>query len=178
MRNQQPQQDLRYNLRSGLTIFPAQQENIEQALTEAARKLPAHLLMLVDVTGQLISAKGEQSQINLVALGSLVAGDLAASQEIARLTGQYQDYQMVLREGQQTHTFILEAGHHLALLVQVSNDVPLGWARVLIQKVAHQLADIIANPPLEDEEQQFDLNLDQADLPDLFSNALDEMWKE
>jgi predicted regulator of Ras-like GTPase activity (Roadblock/LC7/MglB family) len=166
-------------LRSGLAIYPAQQETIDQTLTELVQKLPAHFLLLADVTGQVVSTRGEQRQIDLVGLASLVAGDLAASQEIARLTGQYQDYQMVLREGAKTHTFIIEAGHYLALLVQVSNEVPLGWARMLIQKTAQQLAEIIANPPEQEiEEEQFDLGLDQDNLPDLFGDALDEMWKE
>lgn len=167
-----------YSLRSGLTIFPSQQEALDQVLTELAQKLPARFLLLADVTGQIISVRGEQHQIDIVALGSLVAGDLAASQEIARLTGQYESQQMVLREGQNVHTFITEAGHHLALFAQVSNDTPLGWARMLIKKVAGQLADIAATPPKTDETQQLNLELDQAELPDLFSDALDEMWQE
>jgi predicted regulator of Ras-like GTPase activity (Roadblock/LC7/MglB family) len=169
-----------YNLRSGITIYPAQDKAIAEVLAELRQKLPAHFLLLTDVTGQVISARGDQNQIDLVVLGSLVAGDLAASQEIARLTGEYQDYQMVLREGQKTHTFIIEAGHHLALLVQVSNEVPLGWARMLIQKVARHLADIIALPPEEEVTDQAppDLGVDQEDLPDLFDEALAEMWQE
>lgn len=113
-----------YSLRSGLTIYPSQDKLISQTLVELKQKLPAHLIVLVDVTGQVVSAQGEQQNVDLVSLGSLIAGDLAASQEIARLTGQYQDNQMVLREGQNFHTFIIEAGMHLALLVQVPDSVP------------------------------------------------------
>lgn len=166
-----------YILRSGITIYPEQDKAISRLINDLAHKLPAQFILLTDVTGQVISARGEQNDIDLVSLGSLIAGDLAASREIARFTGQYQDYQTVLREGAQTHLFIIEAGHHLAFLVQVSNEVPLGWARMLSQNTARQLAEVMAHPPAE-EESHFDLDLGQDDLPDLFSEALNEMWKE
>lgn len=164
-------------LRSGLTLFPEQQALIEQQLTELSQKLPARFILLTDVTGQIILAKGQHNQMNLVALGSLVAGDLAASQEIARFLGEYEAYQLVLREGQHSHTFICEAGHYLILLVQVSADVPLGWGRMLIQKVAHQLAEWVATSPATviETKLQFDVS---DDLSELFSNALDDLWKE
>lgn len=168
-----------YNLRSGLTLYRAQKEAIEQLLTDLAHQAPATFLLLADVTGQVVSVRGQQSGVDLVALGSLVAGDLAASHEIARLTGQYQNYQMVLREGQTTHTFICEAGHHLALLIQVSTDTPLGWARVVIRKIAHRLAEIVATPPkepIQTEEVSSELGLEA--LPDLFNDALDDLWLE
>ena len=169
-------------LRSGLRIYPTQDRAINQALVNLMQKIPAHLTLVTDVTGQIVSARGGQEGMDLVALGSLVAGDLAASQEIARLTGQYQEYQMVLREGQNIHTFIIEAGHHLALLVQISKDVPLGWGRMLIQKAAHQLAEIINEVPEDASHNQIIAEeeelLGQKGLSDLFNDALDDLWME
>jgi predicted regulator of Ras-like GTPase activity (Roadblock/LC7/MglB family) len=170
-----------YSLRCGITIYPAQDQAINQHLSSLLQKTPAKFCLLCDVTGQVISAKGNHTNLDLVALGSLIAGDLAASQEIARLTNEYQDYQMVLREGQQTHTFICEAGHYLALLVQVSNDIPLGWARMIITQSARQLAQIMAETPPEARNMpaQVDPLFDQeTDLPELFSEALDDLWLE
>ena len=170
-----------YTLRSGITLYPPQNKAISQALDNLTHKIPAHFILLTDVTGQIISTRGEQNDIDLIALGSLMAGDLAASQEIARLTGEYQDYQMILREGTQMHTFISEAGRYLALLVQAAKEVPLGWARVIIRKAAQEITDIVANPPQEakqpDLAEQLDSMLTEEDeLPDLFSDALDELW--
>jgi predicted regulator of Ras-like GTPase activity (Roadblock/LC7/MglB family) len=150
---------------------------MEQLLTRLGQEIPAHFLLLTDVTGQIVSARGGQGQTDLVALGSLVAGDLAASQEIARLTGQYDTCQIILRQGQAMHTFIAEAGEYLALLIQVSADTPLGWARLLIQEAARRLANIAA-APAETARLEPVFAVDQNSLPDLFSEALDEIWKE
>jgi len=168
--NQQHNAAKSHTLRSGLIIYPSQDKAIDQALTSLAQKVSAGFILLTDITGQVISVKGQHNQIDLVSLGSLVAGDLAASQEIARLTNQFQEHQMILREGRQTHTFIIEAGHSLALLVQISTETPLGWGRMIIKSAAQQLAEISATPPKEAEKQQQNNRiadmLNQEKLPD------------
>lgn len=176
-----PNSGQHYFLRSGLTLYPAQQKAIEKLLTDLVQQVPARFILLADISGQVISARGEQNRIDLVALGSLVVGDLAASHEIARLTRQYQPDQMVFREGQTTHTFTCEAGYHLALLVQTSTETPLGWARMIIRKAANQLAEIASMPPEEQEKEDGDspeLALQDEYLPDLFNDALDDLWLE
>jgi predicted regulator of Ras-like GTPase activity (Roadblock/LC7/MglB family) len=168
-----------YHLQNGITIFPSHDRAIDQVLADLVSQVPAHFVLLTDTTGQLISAQGNRGKIDLVALGVLVAGELAASQEIARLTGEHQDYQMIMREGQKSHTFISEAGRHLALLTKVSHDVPLGWVRMLVRKAAHQLADIIAMPPQEAESSNSVLSQDdKRGLPDLIGDALKDLWLE
>lgn len=178
-----PQSNNSYQLRSGTSILPSQDKAFHDLLSELLQQLPAKFMMLVDVAGQVVVAKGEHSNINLVMLGSLVAGDLAASQEIARLTNEYQDYQIVLREGQESHTFIAEAGNYLALFVQVSHDVPLGWARMLITKASKQLEEIMReNEPSQEEVAELEYEMATAleeaddDLSELFGDALDDMW--
>lgn len=168
------------HLRSGITIYTEQATHTNQVLIHLLQTIPARFVLLCDVTGQLISARGEHQQADLVALGSLVAGDLAASQEIARLTGEYQAYQIILREGENSHTFIAEAGNYLALMVQIPQDVPLGWARVTIQQAIRRLAQI-----MESAEQQaaavptdFTLETEGEELSDMFGDALDNIWME
>jgi predicted regulator of Ras-like GTPase activity (Roadblock/LC7/MglB family) len=175
---QAPMHPHNYNLRTGLILYPTQQDAIESLLDEMFQQIPAHFILLIDVTGQVISTRGGQNQMDLVGLGSLVAGDLAASQEIARLTGQYQEYQMVLREGQSTHTFICGAGLHLAITVQISTETPLGWARMLIRKAALKLTDIAANPPVTKTRPLNSALILESDenLSDLFDDALDDLW--
>jgi predicted regulator of Ras-like GTPase activity (Roadblock/LC7/MglB family) len=172
-----PRNDV-YTLRGGLTIFPEHHQALELLLTNLVQKIPARFVLLCDVSGQLISSRGDTGRTNLVALGSLVAGDLAASQEIARLIGEYQDHQMILREGQTAHTFITEAGYYLALLVQVSSEVPLGWARMLTQEAARNLAEIMEQTPNEVKPTTPEPILAEDGLPDLFNDALDELWLE
>lgn len=168
-----------YQLRCGVAVHTEQHTAFEQLLTEALNQIPANFVFLADVAGQIVMAKGDHEQVNLVMLGSLVAGDLAASQEIARLTGQFQDYQIVLREGANVNTFIIEAGQYLVLLVQVDHDVPLGWARMVVKRIGQSLGQVMEGAETAVTEQpSFTFDDSDSELSDLFGEALDDLWGE
>ncbi len=167
-----------YRLRSGIAIFPAQELALQQVIADLLNRLPARFILLSDVAGQIICARGEHEGINLVALSSLMAGDLAASQEIARLTGEYQDYQLIMREGQTSHMVISEAGQSLVVLAQVAHEVPLGWVRLQMQQAVRQLAEQMEAAAGDLPDMPLLLEETEADesLADLFGEALDALW--
>ena len=174
-------------LRSGLNIYPSQGRAIDRVLLDMLQNIPAHFVLLCDVSGQIVAIRGEHSGLDPLALGALTASDLAASQEIARILGEYQAYQIALREGQNSNIFVAGAGLYLALLVQVDASVPLGWARMLILKSAKQLASIVDTVPDELKnasehqnamQQEVDVLSGDDGLADLFGDALDDLWSE
>jgi predicted regulator of Ras-like GTPase activity (Roadblock/LC7/MglB family) len=158
----------------GLKIFPDQNKAIEELLAELKERCPAQFILLTDTNGHLVTTLGGQDNPHLVELASLIAGDMAASQEISRLTGQYRNSQLVMREGQKASTFIAEAGPQLILFVQLTRDVPLGWARLLINETGHKIGEIINTPP--ETGQNTDVGLDKNQLTDAVDKALDSMW--
>lgn len=161
--------------RGGFSLTAGQIGVIETKLSNLLQEIPARLIVLVDVSGQFVCAAGETVHVDIDALGSLIAGDLAASQEIARMTGEVQSFQMILREGQRSHIIISEAGDFLILLVQFSRQVPLGWARKLIQHAAGQVTELVLQP--FGEEPHLEQTLPHEGLNDLFNDALDDLWK-
>lgn len=162
------------NLRIGIIIYPSQKKAIKQVLIELEERCPTQLILLVDVSGLLISIRGNRGESDPISLASLIAGDLAASQEIARMTNQYQSCQLILREGKKSNSFIAEVGSYLALFAQVDAQTPLGWARMLILEASHQIVEIISERP------QFvkkpDLELDEDKIHDAVDNTFDNLW--
>jgi predicted regulator of Ras-like GTPase activity (Roadblock/LC7/MglB family) len=167
-----------YRLRSGLTISPAQDAAFDGVLNDLVQKIPARFALLTDTSGLLIGFRGEGGQMDLVALGSLIAGDLAASQAIADMTGEHADYQLVLRQGRQHNLLLVGAGQRLVLLVQAPADVPVGWSRVLVLEAARQLQAILETPSLFEEPLPAAPELVENGLTDLFSQALDSLWSD
>lgn len=171
------QESMKY--RSGLLLSKDQYASIEKNLRILIDMIPAKFILLVDTSGQLVTIMGEYSTVETAILGSLMAADLAASHEIARITGSFQEFQMVLREGEKNHIAICEAGKELLFLVLFSKEVPLGWARKLILRYARQIGEIAEKQPvviMKDENQG--LKSVKGDLPDLFNDALNEIWKD
>jgi predicted regulator of Ras-like GTPase activity (Roadblock/LC7/MglB family) len=166
-------------LRSGFSLSVHQINLIESDLRRLYEMIPAKYILLVDTSGQYVTSVGEKGGVDPAIMGSLIAADLAASQEIARLTEEYQDYQMVLREGKKTHIIITEAGKHLILLVLFNKETPLGWARKLIQKSSTTILEFTNIPqPPNNQKSSPEESTTRGDLPELFNNALDQIWKE
>ena len=163
------------DLPSGVTLHPSQDEAIDCLLSDLLQRCPARFLLLAEASGQLLSVLGKRSTNDLVALSSLIAGDLAASQEIARLTEQAQNYHLILREAPEMNTFIAEAGTHLVLFVQVSKEVPLGWARMLIHETSCQLAEILSAQP--EDVGKLDLGLSEEKINSLVGDGVDSILK-
>jgi predicted regulator of Ras-like GTPase activity (Roadblock/LC7/MglB family) len=160
----------------GKSMIPTQEEMIDKILNDVMEKGPARLVLLIDTTGQIISFKGDRGKIDLVALGALAAGDMAASQEIARLSNQYQENQMIIRQGSKVNTIIQEVGRDLVLLIMVSSTVPLGWFCYLVRHAVKQINEVVSTTQEKDEVVELDTG--GENLADQFSDALDKIWKE
>jgi predicted regulator of Ras-like GTPase activity (Roadblock/LC7/MglB family) len=133
-------------------------------------------MLVIETSGQLVCAYGERMIPDIAILGSLIAGDLAASKEIASITGEYQNYQLIIREGEYTNLVISEIGKQMALLAAFTRDVPIGWARKLIQNASSEIDELLKTPQVNIEKS--DNEVEEGDLPDLYNEALSQIWKE
>jgi predicted regulator of Ras-like GTPase activity (Roadblock/LC7/MglB family) len=170
----QPPEEGPLHLRVGMSLFPSQSKAIDQVMSQLADRCPAQFILLADTSGLLITMQGERLAINPVGLAALIAADMSASQEIARVTGQYQSYQLTMREGEKNNTFIVESGPYLVLFVQLSREVPLGWARLLIIEAAQQLAEILRKTP--DQLDYSSFGLSDEKLANAIDKSLDSLW--
>jgi predicted regulator of Ras-like GTPase activity (Roadblock/LC7/MglB family) len=156
---------------------------ITRVLEQTVASIPAQFALLSDITGQVVGAIGDYQNLNLLAISSLAVGDLSASQEIARLTGENDYQQISIREGKSTRILMAAVGDHLALFIQMSNEVPLGWARLAMLQTTKKLAEIIYPQPSNGEvkpttSNDYALELDGNELSDLLDDALDDIWKK
>jgi hypothetical protein len=63
--------------------------------------------------------------------------------------------------------------------VLFSRETPLGWARKLIQKSSSSISEITLTPQQETTTiNTLEENKSGGDLPELFNNALDQIWKD
>jgi predicted regulator of Ras-like GTPase activity (Roadblock/LC7/MglB family) len=170
-------------LRSGITINSAEKSELDFELNQLVEKAPAKFILLTDVSGQVITSCGVQNQLDLIPLGSILAGGLSASQEVALMLGDDQEYQVILHEGANANTFMSNAGPDFAFLVQLDTSVPLGWARVLILETAKKIGQMHLNHMEHESDSETDKeNKDLSDfkntdnLSDQIGDSLDSLW--
>lgn len=169
----EPQEEIQTQLmQKRVAVTPAQQSAIEKIAAHLKRQAPARFIMVADRNGHIIVFSGDGMQVaGLPELAALLAGDLAASQEIARLTGAFQQQQLILREGEKQNTFLCEAGSDLVLFMQTDAEVPLGWARLLVLEAGGQLAGMQLHS-----DKDAGLALDQNGFGNNLDRAIDGLW--
>ncbi len=163
-------------LRGGISINPSQEGMIDKVLSAQLEKSQARLLLLLDINGQVISFQGERGYIDVIALGALIAGDMAASQEIAKISNIYQENQMVIRQGSKMNTIIYEVDRNLLLLFMVPAAVPLGWVCHLVRETAGQIKHALSIIEYVENTSMFPTSAEK--MEDLVSDALDKVWKD
>ena len=163
-------------LTGGMSIIPSQEELIDTILSSQLEKSQARIILLIDTSGQVVSFHGERGNIDLVALGALTASDLAASEEIARISNLYQENQMVIRQGSKMNTIVYDVNHNLILLYIVPATVPLGWVCYLVRESSSQIKEALSKIQKKSGGRIFES--DNENLHEMINNALDQVWKD
>lgn len=126
------------------TVGPATAggNGLQDVLVDLGSRVPARLVILIDASGYGLGRWGDSNGLDLTSLSALAAGDLAASREIARIMGEYEAHQIVLREGRSSYILVTDAGPQMVLLALVDSHVPMGWARMLVGESVLRLASM------------------------------------
>ncbi len=161
---------------SGLQIYPEHVAALETILHETKEAAKADLVLLTDRSGQCISYIGSNLSVDLAVLGSLLAGHIASSQEIARVLKDEEDQEVLVREGKKYNLLSARAGSQLLLLALTSKHVPMGWARVCVLKAIEQLGLIPFTSLSKRPEQMEEPDLESLDQQ--IGQALGELWLE
>jgi predicted regulator of Ras-like GTPase activity (Roadblock/LC7/MglB family) len=163
-----------HHLSGGTTLYPEHLEQIKSVLSELVLQIPDLFVMVSDRAGQNIASEGEAGSANLVTLGALIASDMAAGQEIARVTGGGHIPKLILHEGDDMYQFISEAGESMVLFARVPAETPLGLSRNFIIDAAKRLDRIAQESKARQAVQKGGLG-DQP-LQEQIGNALEDLW--
>jgi predicted regulator of Ras-like GTPase activity (Roadblock/LC7/MglB family) len=139
-------------MRSG-SVLPTQfLDEVEQQLGRFHEKTGVSIVLFIDDSGQLISYKGDASGIDLASLAALVAGDMAAVAEMARLIGEQDRFKLLLREGETNHILTSSIRGNFYLVSIFKTDVQIGLVRLYSRETMNNLSRLVeqfetTNPP-------------------------------
>src|SRR4051812_5007369 len=90
-------------------LYEEEFKHLEEALRRLRQEANAKAVFLIDKNGQQIASAGEVEQFDTTSLASLTAGNVAATDGLAKLIGE-REFSVLFHEGQQDHiTFLLGA---------------------------------------------------------------------
>lgn len=115
-------------------------ERVKVVLAKLRHDAAARVAFLVDKNGQPISAEGDVGDIDTVSLASLAAGNVAATDSMARLIGE-KEFPTLAHEGERESIFICVIGRVL-LIVVFDDRSSLGLVKLRVKQTSHELAII------------------------------------
>ncbi len=152
----------------GFALSVEQAEAIDAILAKIAYESEARCIILADVTGQLISERGQTGRMNTQVLSALAAGELAATHEMARLVGEEARFKLLLHEGQQHSVYLSDIGGQMLLIIVFDQDTPIGLVRMILKNAVQALEPVIAQA-----QQAYEMTMNET-LGDDFAQLVED----
>lgn len=121
----------------------------ESELSNAARILGRLLLdtsarhvLLLDISGQLISAGGQPGERDVVGLGALLAGAFSSSRQVAEILGEH-DFRCILQQGVHESIYSSLIGEQWLLVTVFEKQTHVGLVKVLTRRAVDELEHVL-----------------------------------
>ncbi len=155
-------------------ILTAKQfDEITKVLSELAAKTKASTILMADISGQLITQRGNTDDINTAILSALAASDFAATAEMAKLIGEDAKFKLLFHEGEKRNVYLSNVGDNFFLVVVFDVSVTLGLVRIYTKKAIQNLLSVFDSTEKGDDAGKI---LDQ-DFSSMLGDMLDESFK-
>lgn len=151
-----------------------QYDGITKILSELATKTKASAILFADMSGQLISQRGNTENINTTVLSALAASDFAATSEMAKLVGEEAKFKLLFHEGEKRNVYLSNVGNDFFLVVIFDVSVTLGLIRIYTKKAIEDLTNTLEDDSGDD---QVDDQIIDSDFSSLLGDALDDTFK-
>jgi predicted regulator of Ras-like GTPase activity (Roadblock/LC7/MglB family) len=123
---------------TNIVVSEGEISNIARVLGRLILDTDASHILLLDKSGQLISAQGQPGQRDIIALGALLAGAFASSRHVAEILGEH-DFRSILQQGVQESIYTSLVGEQWLLVVVFEKQAHIGLVKVLARKASEEL---------------------------------------
>jgi CheY-like chemotaxis protein/predicted regulator of Ras-like GTPase activity (Roadblock/LC7/MglB family) len=123
---------------------------IDDLLVKLRADVNAYSVMVIEGNGSVLSVKGAAEDLNVSALGALIAGDFAATAGIAAILGEENAFELNFHEGAQQSIYAAEVTDGIYLLVIFGEGVRMGMVLYYMRNTVKELQalfDKVSPPP-------------------------------
>jgi predicted regulator of Ras-like GTPase activity (Roadblock/LC7/MglB family) len=127
---------------SNIVLYEAEYLRLKSVLVMTQRDLRADLVLLIDRSGQQIASEGPAHGIDMTALSSLAAANIAATDGLARLVGE-PEFSILYHQGKHRSIHISDVAKRFSLVVVFDDGVALGMVRLRVKRATAYLEEIL-----------------------------------
>src|SRR5262252_4813064 len=126
-----------------LVLYEEEFQRIKEALGRLRVDANANVVFLVDKNGQQIAATGDLNTLDTTSLASLTAGNVAATDGLARLIGE-KEFTILFHEGEKDNIHISIVARRVILVVIFDDRASLGLVRLRVRRATAELEAVFA----------------------------------
>jgi predicted regulator of Ras-like GTPase activity (Roadblock/LC7/MglB family) len=153
-----------------LVLYDDEFRKIKDSLQRLASDANANVVFLVDKNGQQIAAVGDLTSLDTTSLASLTAGNVAATDGLARLIGE-KEFSILFHEGERDNIHISIVAQRVILVVIFDERTSLGLVRLRVRRSMSELEKIFEDIARKAEKEKQVLS---ADFDSPFAEITDE----
>jgi predicted regulator of Ras-like GTPase activity (Roadblock/LC7/MglB family) len=121
-----------------LVMYEEEYQQIKEILARLQGDSNSKIVFLVDKNGQQIAAHGDMRGVDATSLASLTAGNVAATDGLAKLIGE-KEFSILFHEGERDNIHISLVAQRVILVVIFDEKSSLGLVRLRVKKASQEL---------------------------------------
>ena len=126
-----------------IVMYEEEFNQIKTIIAKLRTDANGKVVFLVDKNGQQIAAHGEIENLDTTSLASLTAGNVAATDGLAKLIGE-KEFSILFHEGEKDNIHISIVAQRVILVVIFDERSSLGLVRLRVKKASQELNDVFA----------------------------------
>ncbi len=119
-------------------MYEEEYQQIKEILARLQIDSNSKIVFLVDKNGQQIAAHGDMAGVDATSLASLTAGNVAATDGLAKLIGE-KEFSILFHEGERDNIHISLVAQRVILVVIFDEKSSLGLVRLRVKKASQEL---------------------------------------
>lgn len=124
-----------------MVMYEDEYQRIKAIIAKLRTDANAKMVFLVDKNGQQIAAHGDIGNLDTTSLASLTAGNVAATDGLARLIGE-KEFPVLSHEGERDNLHISVVTGRVILVVIFDEQSSLGLVRLRVKRASAELGTV------------------------------------
>ncbi|MGH9368454.1 MAG: roadblock/LC7 domain-containing protein [Thermoanaerobaculia bacterium] len=161
-----------------LVLYDEEFQRIRDSLLRLRHDANANVVFLVDKNGQQIAAVGELQTLDTTSLASLTAGNVAATDGLARLIGE-KEFSILFHEGEKDNIHISIVAQRVILVVIFDERSSLGLVRLRVRRATTDLDKIFVDIAAKAEKEKESLSAEfESPFAEITDEDIDRLFSE
>lgn len=161
---------------SFLVLYGEEYEEIKRILLQLKEETNSRIALVVEKNGQPIAFTGELDGVDTTSLGSLVAGNVAATEGLARLLGE-ESFSLIFDEGSNENLHMTLIGGKFILAVLFDKKTSLGLVRLRAKNAANRLEKVFERLESKMEQDKKKMGSEESPFDDISEEDIEKLFK-